>query len=245
VITNFVLASNTIETRVSEWRKVHLADGTQVNAGPNTLLQVDYSDGLRRVYLQRGEAMFSVTHDSSRPFIVNAGTAAVRAVGTRFGVDRREDGVRITVAEGRVAVVRGDQAAALEKTVDMNVVIALTQDERVEIPVNAPSIRPHVEKVNSTNALAWANGQLVFQNATLGEAVQEFNRRNQIQIEVDDPAVAAWHVCCVFDAADPEAFAKLIATDDAIELVRKGPNTLRLVPQAPGQAEAPAQDGPI
>ncbi|NJO13426.1 MAG: hypothetical protein HC872_08160, partial [Gammaproteobacteria bacterium] len=163
----------------------------------------------------------------------------VRAVGTRFGVDRREDGVRITVAEGRVAVVRGDQAAALEKVVDMSVVIALTQDERVEIPVNAPSVRPTIEKVNSTNALAWANGQLVFQNATLGEAVREFNRRNQIQIEVDDPTVAAWHVCCVFDAADPEAFAKLIAADDSIELVRQGPTTLRLVPQAPGRSSHP------
>lgn len=246
VIVNFVLASNTIETHMSEWRKVHLADGTQVNAGPNTLLNVDFSDGVRRVYLQRGEAMFSVTHDASRPFIVNAGTAAVRAVGTRFGVDRREDGVRITVAEGRVAVVRGDQAATLEKALNMNVVIAMmTQDERVEIPVNAPSMRPQVEKVNSTNALAWANGQLVFQNATLGEAVREFNRRNQIQIEVDDPTVAAWHVCCVFDAADPEAFAKLIAADDSIALVRQGPTTLRLVPQAPGQAEPPSQDDAI
>lgn len=245
VIARFVLASNTIETHVSEWRKVHLADGTQVSAGPNTLLQVDYSDGMRRVYLQRGEALFAVKHDTSRPFIVNAGTAAVRAVGTRFGVDRREDGVSITVAEGRVAVVRGDQAAALEKAVDMNVVIALAQDERVEIPVNAPSIRPHVEKVNSTNALAWANGQLVFQNATLGAAVLEFNRRNHIQIEVDDPKVAAWHVCCVFDAADPEEFAELIAADDSIALVREGPTTLRLVPQAPGQAEPPSQDDAI
>jgi transmembrane sensor len=245
VIANFVMASNTIETHISEWRKVHLADGTQISAGPNTLLLVDYSEGVRRIQLQRGEAMFSVTKDTSRPFIVDAGGAIVRAVGTRFGVDRREDSVRITVAEGKVAVVRGDQAAALEKAVDMRIAIPLTQDQRVEFKVNAPSMTPQVETVNSTSALAWANGQLVFQNATLGEAVQEFNRRNQIQIEVDDPTVAAWHVCCVFDAADPKAFAESIAMDDAIALERAGPNTLRLVPQAPGQAEAPVKDGPI
>ena len=245
VIANFVLASNTIETHLSEWRKVQLADGTQVSVGANTLLEVDYSEGLRRIRLQRGEAMFSVTKDPARPFIVYAGGAVVRAVGTRFGVDRREDSVQITVAEGKVAVVRGDQAAALEKAVDMRIAIPLTQDQRVEIKVNAPSVTPQVETVNSTSALAWANGQLVFQNATLGEAVREFNRRNQIQIEVDDPTVAAWHVCCVFDAADPEAFAELIAADDAIALLREGPTTLRLVPQAPGQAEAPTKDDPI
>jgi transmembrane sensor len=245
VIANFVLTSNTIETHIGELRKIQLADGTQVSAGPNTLLRVDYSEGVRRIQLQRGEALFAVTRDPSRPFMVYAGTAVVRAVGTRFGVDRREDSVRVTVAEGKVAVVRGDQAAALEKAVDMRIAIPLTQDQRVEIKVNAPSVMPQVETVNSTSALAWAKGQLVFQDATLGEAVQEFNRRNRIQIRVDDPTVAAWHVCCVFDAADPEAFANTIAADDAIALERDGPTTLRLVPQASGQAEAPTRHDPI
>lgn len=250
VIANFALSSNTIETRFSEFRKVQLADGSVVSAGANTLLQVDYSRGFRRIHLERGEAMFAVEKDPSRPFIVNAGGAAVRAVGTRFGVDRREDSVRITVAEGEVAVVRGYQIAALEKAVDRSVAIALVQDERVDVPVNTPTVPLHKEKVNSTTALAWANGQLIFQDATLGEAVQEFNRRNRIQIQVDDPAIAAWHVCCVFDAGDPEAFAETVAatgdaTGEEIAVVRDGANTLRLVPRTPGQAAAPARNDSI
>jgi transmembrane sensor len=240
VIAGIAFSSNTIETHASEWRTVRLADGSLISAGPNTLLQVDYSKGFRRINLQRGEAMFEVAKDTSRPFIVDAGSAVARAVGTKFGVDRHEDRVRVTVAEGKVAVVRGAQAAALERAVDLSVAIALVQDERVEIPVDAPSVPLQKEKVNSTNALAWARGQLIFSSETLGEAVREFNRRNRIQIQVDDPAIAAWHVCCVFDAADPEAFATLIATDDGIALVREGPNVLRLVPQAPGQPEAAA-----
>lgn len=248
LIFGIAFSSNTIETHISEWRTVRLADGSLISAGPNTRLQVDYSKGYRRISLQRGEAMFEVAKDASRPFIVNAGGAVARAVGTKFGVDRREDRVRVTVAEGKVAVVSGAQAAALEQAVDLSVAIALVQDERVDIPVDAPNVPLHalpVEKVNSTNALAWARGQLIFSSETLGEAVREFNRRNRIQIEVDDPAIAGWHVCCVFDAADPEAFAKLIATDDGIALVHEGPNVLRLVPQAPGQAETPTGHDPI
>ena len=121
VIVTIALSSNTIETRVGEWRTVQLADGSTVSTGPNTLMQVDYSDGTRRINLARGEAMFKVTKDPSRPFIVNAGGAVARAVGTRFGVERREDRIRVTVAEGKVAVVRGDQAAALEHAVDLSV----------------------------------------------------------------------------------------------------------------------------
>jgi len=236
LIASIALTSNTIETHASEWRTVQLADGSTVSAGPNTLLQVEYSEGARRISLQRGEAMFKVSKDASRPFIVDAGAAVARAVGTRFGVERREDRIRVTVAEGKVAVVRGDQAAALEHAVDLKVATSLVADEGLEIPLNAPTVPLHVQKVNSAHALAWANGQLILQTETVGEAVEEFNRRNQLQLRVDDPEIASWHLCCVFDAADPEAFAKQVAAaGDNVSLVREG-DTLRVTRQGPGRA---------
>jgi transmembrane sensor len=235
-IASFVFASNTIETHASEWRSVQLADGTIVSAGPNTLIKVEYGKGIRGVTLRRGEAMFKVAEDASRPFIVNAGGALARAVGTRFGVERREDRIRVTVAEGRVAVVRSGRAAALERAVDLSVATALVADEGVEVRLDTPSVPLRVEKVSAASALAWASGQLVLQTHTVGEAVEEFNRRNRLQLRIDDAEVAGWHVCCVFDAADPEAFARLIAASgENISLVRDG-DTLKLVRQEPGQA---------
>jgi transmembrane sensor len=245
VIASMALSSNTIETRISEWRQVQFADGSLVSVGPNTLLQVEYSQGVRRILLKHGEAMFQVVKDSSRPFIVDAGDAAVRAVGTKFGVDRREESIVVTVAEGKVAVARGDRSAALEnaiEAIDKSMIIALVADERVQIQTRTPTVPPRKEKVNASNALAWAKGRLIFQDETLADAVREFNRRNRIQIEVDDPTIAALTVCCVYDATDPEAFAMMVAANDAIALVREGPITLRLVPQAPGQPEAPGVD---
>jgi transmembrane sensor len=246
LIAKFVISSNTIETHAGEWRTVQLADGSFVTAGANTLMHVEFSEATRRIHLERGEAMFKVTRDSARPFIVNAGSAIARAVGTRFGVDRREDKVTVTVAEGTVAVVRAEQAAALERQVDLTVALALVADEGVEIPVNAPTVRLQKEKVNSAHALAWASGQLILQRESIGEAVAEFNRRNLLQIVIDDPAIANGHLCCVFDAADPEAFAKLIAgMSDDVMLVRDGPNVLRIVPRGAGQAEPPSRDDAI
>ena len=198
-------------------------------------MQVDYSKETRRISLQRGEAMFKVMKDQSRPFIVNAGSAVARAVGTRFGVERREDRVRVTVAEGKVAVVRGGQAAALEHTVDLSVATALVADEGVDIPVNAPTVPLHVEKVNSAHALAWANGQLILQtrNGRRGGARSSIVA-TACRFAVDDPEIADWHVCCVFDAArsgsvSPSSSRGHELTD--IVLVREGPNTLRIVQQ--------------
>jgi transmembrane sensor len=245
VISKLALTSNTIETRPSELRTVQLADGSRVSAGPNTLLHVDFSDGLRRVQLQRGEALFEVSKDSARPFIVDAGGLLARAVGTRFAVDRREDSIRVTVAEGKVAVVQSGQGAALEHDVDMRVAIALEKDEQVEIPVNAPAIQLRTKKVDSLTELAWARGQLILQQETVAEAVREFNRRNRLQLVLEAPEVADLHLCCIFDAGDPEAFAKTIVdAGENVVLVRDG-DTLRIVRRRAGSAEPPAQHNPF
>jgi transmembrane sensor len=245
VISKVALTSNTIETRPSELRTVQLADGSRVSAGPNTLLHVDFSDGLRRVQLQRGEALFEVSKDPARPFIVDAGGLLARAVGTRFAVERREESIRVTVAEGKVAVVQGGQGAALEHDVDMRVAIALQKDERVEVPVSAPAIQLRAEKVDSLTELAWARGQLILQQETVAEAVREFNRRNRLQLVLEAPDVAGLHLCCIFDAADPEAFARTIVdAGENVALVREG-DTLRIVQRQAGSAEPSAQHNPF
>lgn len=245
VIGNIALSSNTIETRIGEWRRVQLADGSRLSVGPNTQLRVEFSDGFRRVHLQRGETMFEVSKDAARPFIVDAAGVFARAVGTRFGVDHREDSVRVTVAEGKVAVVRGGQAAVLEQDVDLRVAIALEKDEGVEIPLNTPAIPLRKEKVDSLTELAWASGQLSLQQETVAEAVREFNRRNRLQIVIEDPGVAGLHLCCIFDASDPETFAKMVvAAGDDVALVRDG-DMLRIVSRQAGSAEPPAPTKPL
>lgn len=245
LIGNIALSSNTIETRIGEWRRVQLADGSRLSVGPNTQLRVEFSDGFRRVHLQRGETMFEVSKDAARPFIVDAAGVFARAVGTRFGVENRDDSVSVTVAEGRVAVVQGGQAAALEHDVDLTLAIALEKDEAVKIPLNTPAIPLRKEKVDALTELAWASGQLSLQQETVAEAVREFNRRNRLQIVIEDPGVAGLHLCCIFDASDPETFARMVvAAGDAVELVRDG-DTLRIVARQGGSTQPPAPGHPL
>ena len=245
LIGNMALSSNTIETRIGEWRRVQLADGSRLSVGPNTQLRVEFSDGFRRVHLQRGEAMFEVSKDAARPFIVDAAGVFARAVGTRFGVDHTDDSVRVTVAEGKVAVVQGGQGALLEHDVDLRVATSLEKDEAVEIALNTPAIPLRKEKVDSLTELAWASGQLSLQQETVAEAVREFNRRNRLQIVIEDAGVADLHLCCIFDASDPETFARtVVGASEDVELVRDG-DKLRIVARRAGSAEPPAPAKPL
>lgn len=80
-------------------------------------------------------------------------------------------------------------------------------------------------------ALAGVIGVAVKLALFSNHTVDQFNRRNRIQIRVDDAEIAARPACCVFDAADPESFAESIAVAPDAALERESSNLLRSVPE--------------
>jgi transmembrane sensor len=99
-------AGGVYATELGEQRSLALADGSTVQLNSLSKLRIRYSDHERAVDLLRGEALFHVAKDATRPFIVHSGPAAVKAVGTQFDVYRKADGTVVTVVEGRVAILR-------------------------------------------------------------------------------------------------------------------------------------------
>lgn len=244
---------NIIETEPGEWRHFALADGSIARVGPRSRLRVEFEDNLRSVYLTRGEAVFQVAKDPNRPFLVHAQMAVVRAVGTEFGVAHRHNTVVVTVAEGKVAVSQGGRPivrdiekerpeagsnvsdSADKKAEKKEESIAVSAGEQVSVSREKPMTVQHVDP---TRELAWAHGKLIFNSdTTLAQAIEQFNRRNRVQIEVEDSELASSLVCCIFSADDPESFALSVATKENVELVREGPERLRLVVAA--QQELP------
>jgi transmembrane sensor len=73
-------------TGIGELRTVQLADGSTVELNARSTIQVQLTQQERNVTLLDGQAFFRVAKDKQRPFIVRAGDAQVRAVGTEFDV---------------------------------------------------------------------------------------------------------------------------------------------------------------
>jgi transmembrane sensor len=110
-----------IETERGERREVVLADGSVLQVDPETRLRVKYAGRVRRVFLDRGRALFHVAKNPNRPFLVQADDTTVRAVGTAFGVEQRTQGVIVTVAEGKVAVLPASRATGEASPPKINV----------------------------------------------------------------------------------------------------------------------------
>jgi transmembrane sensor len=101
----FLLAPGGVyATAVGERRTLTLEDGSTVELNSRSRIRVRFAKSQRDVELLEGQVLFHVAKDSSRPFVVHSDTLSVRAVGTKFDVNRKTTGTTVTVVEGRVAV---------------------------------------------------------------------------------------------------------------------------------------------
>jgi transmembrane sensor len=212
----------TLETQPGEWQIFTLTDGTIVRAGPRTEMRHTFGDERRLVRLERGRAVFQVAKDPTRPFIVDAEFARIKATGTQFEVRHvDEEEIRVVVSEGSVDVVRGDGAGAE--------VVSLEKDQKVT--VSSEGITP-VEPSDVSRDLAWVGRWLDFREETVKEAVAEFNDMNDVQIVVS-PQSLKRAVRGAFAADDPESFADALAARLEGRVDRSKPNVLRI--ETPGK----------
>ena len=165
-------------TGIGRIQAVRLADGTKVELNTNTRLHADVNGASRTVMLDSGEAYFDVVHDDKRPFTVYAGNRRITDIGTKFSVFRNGDDVRVTVREGkvRVEVLNGDGKQVLAEAGHVLVTKGLET-----LIITKPDS-------DIANDLSWRDGMLIFNQQTLAEAAEQFNRYNQRQILVEGPA---------------------------------------------------------
>lgn len=190
-----------------EVRSVLLADGSQVDLGPASAIRLRFSADERRVELLSGSAFFHAvpqTLANGRPFIVETGNLSVRALGTRFTVERLADRETVAVAEHDVEVtLRGADDRAQRR------VLSPGQTMRYRHGASHGT----VGSIDPREIAAWRSGNLVFYQAPLGEVVAELNRYRRSRIVIMDDALSARVVSGVVRADDP-AGALRVVTDE-------------------------------
>ncbi|ATQ41507.1 FecR family protein [Caulobacter mirabilis] len=191
------------DTGLGEVRRVSLADGSTTTINTQSAVGVSLEPEVRRVRLARGEAWFRVAKDATRPFVVEAGNARVRAVGTAFSVRRRDDGVEVLVTEGVVEVWRAGAEVSRSR-------VAAGEKAYVYEEQPAQAVRAAPNEIE--DALAWRQGQIVLTGTTLAEAASEFNRYNHRKLVIDEPDLAGETLVGRFRADEPDSFARAAAS---------------------------------
>lgn len=212
-----------------------LPDGSKVELNRGATLTVQYTPGERRVKLDRGEAHFSVEHDSQRPFIVNAGGVDVRAVGTAFNVRIDPAAVEVLVTEGKVRVDAAQPASTNTPAPHATLVPVLEARQRAVLPLRPPQAQsapaPQIATLTPgeiERVLAWQHRLLDFNATPLGEIAAEFNRRNVIQIVVVDPDLAAIPLTATLRSDNIDGFVHLVEVGFGARAEKRGDTAIVL-----------------
>ncbi|HKW47349.1 MAG TPA: FecR domain-containing protein [Gemmatimonadaceae bacterium] len=205
-------------TAVGKRDSVHLRDGGRVILGPGSQLIVAAGYGVdqrvREVELH-GEAYFDVVHDTTRPFLVRAGKAMVRDVGTSFDV-RNDSGSRVRVVVTSGSVTLSSTASADSIVLSAGDVGAVQTDGRVSAQHGTPI----------ASYLAWMRDSLIFREAPMSEVSSNLRRWYGVSLHIEDSALARRHLTMTL-AGDPlDRVLRMIGLELGADVERRGDSAI-------------------
>lgn len=155
-------------------QQIHLGDGTKVflNRSSEISFRDDFNRRKRSVKLQ-GEAYFEVVSDPLHPFLVSAGDATIKVLGTSFNV-RTGETIETVLEKGRVELQdrRGNLVAALK-------------------PGQLASYHPssgdvHVRFTNTSRHTSWRFDQQIYESVSLLEIVGMLEERFGVSVSLSN-----------------------------------------------------------
>jgi transmembrane sensor len=212
--------SDSYSTGIGEQRTVQLVDGSTIELNARSTIQVHLTEQQRDVTLLEGQALFRVAKDKQRPFVVRAGDAQVRAVGTEFDVYKKQSATLVTVVEGRVETsdASDDPGTAA---------IVLSAGEQLTV---LPHVLTKPTRTDTAVATAWVQKRLIFEDTPLSDVAEEFNRYNRRPLTIDGSELEKIKISGVYSSTDPASLInflrsqnsmQVIETDDQVRVVRR------------------------
>jgi len=215
-------------SEAGEQRVVRLTDGSIVELGPDSGIEVDYSTGERALVLLRGEAVFTVSKNPNRPFVVRAGSGSVTAIGTVFNVRRTLGDVQVRVLEGTVAVrPQSEEGDIVEDAASVNEVALVTAGNQTFY--SGEGTMSAVEAADVQTGLAWRTGVLTLVNRELSDVIQEVNRYVQNEVAIGDSAIGDFRFTGTVYPDKIDEWLEGLTQGYPLKVVRVGGRTILLL----------------
>ena len=189
---------------------VELPDGSTVILNHDTKLRypAGFESGNRKVELS-GQAFFNIVRDPSHPFVIDAGKASIRVLGTSFNVNTSnlQEEVEVHVSSGTVmfATSNGSDSLMLEAGF-----MGRTTTDGAE---------KHL--ITSTNYLGWNTGMLVYEGSRLETVFNDLYSMYGIEISVTDSTILDETITTVFEDLSEEELIKIISTSFSLTWIKE------------------------
>lgn len=203
-------------TNVGERQRLTLDDGSFAELNTDSAISWRFDEESRQVWLERGEASFTVVADGRRPFRLKAGAMRTELAAGQFNVRRLGEALDLRVIAGQ-AQVAGAGPVALP--VDARHGLLVTKRNAVARALSEAEIQA---------TTAWLRGEIVFDGTPLSTAIAEFNRYQRRKLVISDPGIANLRLGGRFASADQAAFIAALEGTFGIRAVEADAETLLL-----------------
>jgi ferric-dicitrate binding protein FerR (iron transport regulator) len=182
-----------IQTPAGMRSHVVLPDGTDLwlNAESKIKYSIPFTRENRQVELT-GEAFLKVVKNEKAPFIVNAGTASVKVLGTQFNVKAypEDEQLEVALAEGSVeftgTTTDGKKA---ETTLVPNDFLAM----------NIATGRVRLENKNLNKHISWVKNIIVFDETPMPEVAKTLERWYGVKVIIADAEINKYRFTTTFE----------------------------------------------
>ena len=186
-----------LRSPTGQWRTHTLADGSRLTLGSDSAVNVHFSAGERHVELVRGDILVDVARDAQRPFFVDSGLAAIRALGTRFTVRRDDDATILSMLESKVSAQVPQHPASI---------VQAGQRARITRDGVGPLTAIDAASVQE----AWRAHRLVVDDQPLADVLDELARHRPGQLHYDRAQIAGIRVAAVLPLDDTDKALQLL-----------------------------------
>lgn len=159
-----------------------LPDGSVVTLNSNSKISFPkrFKGSVREVTIT-GEVFFDVKSNPEKPFVINAGEAQVKVLGTSFNVSAypEQEKVEVIVETGKVQVTRKTNTSTKETDS-----LLLTPGEKGTFSEKNNKLEKNVNA--DRNYLAWKTHNLVFEKTPLHQVISHLKKVYRIDIQITD-----------------------------------------------------------
>ncbi|MCO7504800.1 MULTISPECIES: FecR family protein [Pseudomonas] len=203
-----------IRTGSGQWTTQQLPDGSRISLDGRSAVDLQFDAQSRTLRLLSGEILLDVAKDASRPFRVVTEHGSIRALGTRFMVERSEHSTRLAMLESSTEV----KSAGSSRTVSAG----------QQVRFDATGIQP-LQAVDAAGLeQAWASHQMMVKEQPLGEVLERLARNHGGYLLFDAKALAHLNVTAVLPADDSERALRLLARSFPIRVQHYTPWVTRV-----------------
>ena len=202
-----LITSNTNQRNV----KVSLPDGSTVYLNRSSELSYNRNFGRdQRNIRLKGEAFFEITHDASRPFLIDAGQATVKVLGTTFNVITNNDKneVEVFVKTGRVMV--SDNSGSHTLVLDPGDIGKVNSKSESKMINEDP------------NYISWNTDLLIYKRQPLEKVFSDLKKVYNINIIADDPGILDRMLTATYDKEPQDTIIQLICSTFTLSYKKEG-----------------------